>query len=233
MKSLRIAAVAMALAFGDVAAQAEDAKPYFDNQVVDLLQLLPPPPPNDSDKTRAELGEVLTIQVTRSAEQAERAKADDEETVWRFADVIGPELSQAKLPHVAGFFDRIAATEGAVVDPAKKIFGRPRPYQYSDLVKPVVDKSKSAAWPSGHATLGTLIGIELSNMIPEKRAEIMARAWEYATNRVTAGMHFPSDVEMGRISGTVIAMELTRNDEFKADFEAAKKELRAALGLGA
>src|SRR4029453_15524021 len=73
---------------------ADEAKPYVDNTVIDLTMILPPPPADDSAKTREELGEVLTIQVTRTPEMVERAKADDEESVWRFADVVGPKLSK-------------------------------------------------------------------------------------------------------------------------------------------
>ena len=75
------------------------------------------------------------------------------------------------------------------------------------------------------------MGIELANMLPEKRAEIMARAWEFGHNRVVGGIHYPSDIEMGRISGTVIAQTISTHADFKAEFEAAKAELRAALGM--
>jgi acid phosphatase (class A) len=160
-----------------------------------------------------------------------RAQADDAEEIWRFADVVGPKFDKAALPKTAAFFERIAATEGAVVDPAKKIFNRPRPYLVSDLVQPVLDKSKSGAWPSGHATVGTMMGIVLSNMLPEKRDVIMARAREFGENRVVAGMHLPMDIEEGRIAGSVIAATIMQRDDFKAEFEAAKSELRSALGL--
>ena len=212
-------------------AYADDAKPFIDNQVVDLTLILPPPPANDSAQTMKELGEVLTIQVTRTPEMVARAQADDAEEIWRFADVVGAKFDKASLPKTAAFFDRIAATEGAVVDPAKKIFNRPRPYIVSDLVKPVLDQSKSGAWPSGHATVGTIMGIVLSNMIPERRAAIMARAREFGENRVVAGMHLPGDIEVGRIAGTVIAETIMQRDDFKSEFDAAKAELRAALGL--
>ena len=227
-----LATVTVLVLLGCVTAQADEAQPFIDNTTLDLLQILPPPPPNDSAETRAELAEVLTIQVTRTPAMVERARADDEETVWRFADVLGPALTKDQLPHVATFFDRLAATEGAVVDPAKKLFARPRPYQLSDLVRPAIEPSKSAAWPSGHATLGTLLGIELSRMVPEKRAELMARAWEYGHNRIVAGMHFPSDVDTGRIAGAAIAVAIARQDDFAGEFEAARQELRTALGLG-
>jgi acid phosphatase (class A) len=213
------------------AAQAEDAKPFITSKDVDLTMILPPPPANDSAETKAELGEVLTLQVTRTPEMEASAIADAEENVWRFANVMGPNFTKEKLPTFAAFFDRVVETEGAVVDPAKDVWKRPRPHQLSDLVKPVVKLSSSGSWPSGHATVGTMMGIILADMVPEKRAEIMARAAEYAHNRVVGGIHYPSDVEMGKISGSVIAAVLLNRDDFKAEYEAARAELRSDLGM--
>jgi acid phosphatase (class A) len=233
MRKLISALALVALtAFSPVLLHAEDAKPYSDNKEINLLLLLPPPPALNSDQMKTELGEILTIQVTRTKEMEARALADATENIWRFADVVdNPKFNAATLPKVAAFFDRITETEAAVVDPAKDVWKRPRPHLYSDLVKPVVPLSKSGSYPSGHATVGTLMGIELANMLPEKRAQIMARAWEFGHNRVVGGVHYPSDIEMGRITGTVIAQTISTHPDFKTDFEAAKAELRAALGL--
>jgi acid phosphatase (class A) len=211
---------------------AGDAKPFTDNKEVNLLNLLPPPPANDSAQMKAELGEILTIQVTRTPEMAARAVADAEEDIWRFSDVIdSPKFTKENLPKFSAFFDRIVETEAAVVDPAKDVWKRPRPQIYSDLVKPIVPLSKSGSYPSGHTTLGTLMGVVLSNMVPEKKTAIMTRAWEYGHNRVVGGIHYSTDIEAGRISGMVIAQTIMTHDDYKAEFEAAKTELRAALGL--
>ncbi len=233
MRKLMSALAFVALiAFSPALLHAEDAKPYSDNKEINLLLLLPPPPALDSDQMKAELGEILTLQVTRTKEMEARAIADAAQSIWRFADVVdSPKFNAADLPKLAAFFDRVVKTEGAVSDPAKSVWKRPRPHLYSDLVRPVVPLSKSGSYPSGHATVGTLMGIELANMLPEKRAQIMARAWEFGHNRIVGGIHYPSDIEMGRISGTVIAQTISTHPDFKADFDAAKAELRAALGL--
>ena len=212
-------------------ASADEAKPFATAKDIDLTQILPPPPANDSAETKAELAEVLRLQVTRTPEMEAQAKADAEEEVWRFANVMGPKFTKQSLPRLALFFDRVVATEGAVVDPAKDVWKRPRPHQLSDLVKPVVKLSSSGSWPSGHATVGTLMGIVLSDMVPEKRALIMARAAEYAHNRVVGGIHYPADVEMGKIAGSVIAAIIMQRDDFKTEFAEAKSELRADLGM--
>lgn len=211
--------------------RAEDAKPFITAKELDLTKFLAPPPANDSAQMKAELGEILTLQVTRTPEMVARAQADAEENVWRFADVLGPKFTKEALPKTDAFFARVAETEGAVVDPAKDVWKRPRPHLYSNLVKPAVPLSKSGSYPSGHATVGTLMAIVLSNMVPEKRAELMARGWEYANNRVIGGIHYRSDIEAGRIAGSLIAEAIWSQPDFAAEFAAAKAELRAALGL--
>jgi acid phosphatase (class A) len=231
-KLLTVLAFSTLFALATPSLHAEGAKPFSDNKEINLLVLLPPPSANDSTQTKTELGEILAVQVTRTPDMEARAVADATENIWRFADVINnPKFNAESLPKFAAFFDRVVETEGDVVDPAKDMWKRPRPHLYSDLVKPVVPLSKSGAYPSGHATVGTLMGIVLSNMLPEKRAQIMARAWEYGHNRLVGGIHFASDIEMGRIAGTVIAQTISTHPDFKTEFDAAKTELRGALGL--
>ena len=204
--------------------------PYLDSTAIDLTALLPPPPSADSTETRAELGELLVIQVTRTPDMVARAQADAVEEVWRFADVLGPKFTADTLPKTAALFERLVATDNAVLNPAKLHFNRQRPYVVSDLVRPVVKPATSGSWPSSHASLGTLMGIVLADMLPEKRMALMDRARTYADNRLVAGTHFPSDIEMGRTAGTVIAAMVLNQTAFAADYAAARTELRAVLG---
>lgn len=234
MRIPKICVAAFALFAAFATAVAADVKPYVDAGSVDLLRILPPPPANDSAQTLAELGEILTIQIARTPAMAERARADSEESIWRFADVLGDRFTEQNLPKLAALAERLVKTEDAVVKPAKKGFNRPRPYVLNKLVEPLragASTTPSGAWPSGHTTLGTLLGIVLADMVPEKKAELMHRAWEYGDNRVVAGVHYRSDVETGRIAGSVIAAALMTRQDFRKDFDAARKELRAALGL--
>ncbi|HTD04606.1 phosphatase PAP2 family protein [Undibacterium sp.] len=210
---------------------AKEGKPFITAKDLDLTRLLPPPADRDSPQTKLELAEVLNFQVTRTPDMVARAQADAVENIWRFSDVLGARFNKDKLPKLNAFFIRVLASEGPVTDPAKDFWKRPRPHQYSDLAKPVVKLSSSYSYPSGHATAGTLMGIVLANMVPERRAEIMQRAYEYANNRIVAGIHFRSDVDAGRMAGTLMAATLMTHDDFNAEFDTARSELRAELGL--
>ena len=46
-------------------------------------------------------------------------------------------------------------------------------------------------------------------------------------------MHYPSDVEAGKLAGSVLAASLFGSPAFQADYAAAKSELRQALNLPA
>ena len=89
----------------------------------------------------------------------------------------------------------------------------------------------SYSYPSGHSTLGTTVAILLSQMVPEKRAELYARGWYYGDERVIAGVHFPTDIEAGRIQATVIVAFMMQNAQFRSDLAAARAEVRSALSL--
>jgi acid phosphatase (class A) len=89
----------------------------------------------------------------------------------------------------------------------------------------------SYSYPSGHSTFGAMTAILLSNMVPEKQAELFARGWDYGQSRVIGGVHFPTDVESGRIEATAMVALMMQNGDFRTDFAAAKAELRKGLGL--
>lgn len=103
----------------------------------------------------------------------------------------------------------------------------------------VKDKEKAAqelaesSYPSGHATFGTVCAILLADMVPERRREIFERNRDYEHSRMVVGAHYPSDLESGRIAGTVATTLMMQNAQFQRDFAAAQTHLRAVLHLPA
>ena len=202
--------------------------------VVELSSLLPPPPAAGSPVARQDLETVLGVQATRTHADEEAARADTEHSVFRFADVFGSDFNVAALPKTAAFFEHVAKYDKAEVKRAKEYWHHPRPPVVSSQVRPLAqEKPDDWSYPSGHATLGHSEAVLLANMVPEKRAEIFARADLYAQHRIVMGVHFPSDVEAGRLAGTVIGAQLLQQADWQTDFQAARTELRAALHLPA
>jgi acid phosphatase (class A) len=217
-------------------AQAADTKYgdyiFFKPGQIDLGKLLAPAPDPASDTQKADLAAVFEAQKTRTPAQIEQAVGDNALSIYRFADVLGPNFSADRLPKLEAFFKRVFNDSRILVLTSKDVWDRPRPYVVSAQVETIGERPKApGSYPSGHSIFGYLSAILLANMVPEKAAVLYARGYQYGANRVIAGVHFPSDLEAGRMAATVIAAGLMQNPQFQSEFESAKAELRESLRL--
>ena len=216
-------------------------QPYLSAADVDLARLLAPPPAAGSAVELAEKDELLAIQAGRTAEAGEAAHADSERSVLRFAGALGAGFTAQSAPLTVALIKEVAHEAEGLSDGAKAKFQRPRPFVSYPEITPILaaptdgsrPPGRTPSYPSGHATFAALAGILLANMVPERSAAIFDRAADFAHNRLVAGVHYRSDVDAGRISGTVIANTLLHNPRFLADFAKARAETRQALGLPA
>ena len=164
--------------------------------------------------------------------RSSKAVGDNALSIYRFADTLGQSFSAERLPKLDAFFKRVFNDSRMLVLTSKDVWDRPRPYVVSTQVETVgASPNAPGSYPSGHAIFGYLSAILLANMVPEKAAALYARGDQYGANRVIAGVHFPSDLEAGRMAATAIAAGLMQNPQFQSEFEGAKAELRQTLGL--
>jgi acid phosphatase (class A) len=211
---------------------AADPAPYLTPAQIDLTVMLPPPPPAGSALEQSELSAVVAIQKNASTDRIALANSDANETVFdMYTRTFGAAFTPDKLPKATVFFLRALSSEDDVTAPAKTFFARTRPFLADADIKALVPPSKSGSYPSGHTTRVTLAAIILDAMLPEKADAIWARADQYAESRIIGGMHYPTDIEAGRRAGTAMAALMFSDPAFKADFLAAKAEVRADLGL--
>jgi acid phosphatase (class A) len=198
---------------------------------IDLTKLLAGPPAQGSPGQKQEIEEMLALQAARTPELAAFSKDDADMSVIRFGKILGPAFTADKLPKTVALFHKVRDKANAASESAKKQFNRPRPFAADPRITPCVFKPESASYPSGHSIFATVSAILLSDMVPEKKAELFARAKEYGASRVIGGVHYPSDVADGRVSGTVIAAFLLADPNYQAEAGAVRAEIRAALGL--
>lgn len=215
--------------FAASAAPNAAALPYPSASRIDLTAILAPPP--DAAATRQELEALLAIQKRRNAADEAACVADQVISVYVFADVLGPKFTAAALPKTDALFQRVLATVHVPMAKAQQTWARKRPPLADPAIHPVGSLPPTAAYPSGHATSGALMGILLAGLLPERSAELHARGVLFGYRRILAGVHYPSDVEAGRQSAAAIAQSLYQDPQFMADYGAARTELRAGLGL--
>ena len=210
------------------------AEAYVTRDILDVTTLLPPPPQDGTQVAQDELAAVIDIQAHASEARRAQAVADANESVdTMFKSVLGAKFDPSALPATSALFERVGASEGATVNPAKKFYHRLRPWQAHPEVQGIEPKSTSGAYPSGHATKATLFAIVMSDLVPEKSREVWARSEDYQRSRVILGMHYASDLQAGVRSGTAIATVMYARADFRTALEAARTELRSVLGLPA
>jgi acid phosphatase (class A) len=203
-------------------------------QTIDLTELIPPPPPANSMEQRQDLADVIEMQEKRTEAQVKRAMADNVLSIYRFDDVLGPKFTKSNLPVTDAFFEKMHADQRAILIAAKNALQRPRPALASKDVMALGGTPRlPTGYPSGGVVMTTLTSIILAKMVPEKRFELSERNHEYALHRVVLGQHFPRDVRAGEIAGTVIAHALMETPAFMRDLQAARTEVRQALGYPA
>lgn len=241
-------------------ARAPAPAPYIAPGLIDMTRLLPPPSPAGSAAERRELDELLELQTTSSPERRALAEADGEINLTRFANILGPKLKPETLPVVMGFLGQASRSSGSIIGITKDCWLRPRPFVTEPRLQPPGNLKASAgarrgaprapvplgagspcvesgpasdysyAYPSGHSTWGAMTAMLLAEMIPEKRAELYARGWEYGDSRMVGGVHYRSDVEAGRTQAAIVIGLMMANPRFHEDLARARDELRTALG---
>ena len=208
--------------------------PWFNAQAIDFVAITPAPPAPGSELDRQDMREVLLAQRTRTSAQIHRAQADDkEENIFIFASILGANFNAGELPVTAAFSQHLREASAVINPPLKLRFGRSRPFVASTQVHPVCEKTASKSFPSGHAMVGTLEALALTQIVPERSLEILHRLDQYTHNRVLCGVHYPSDVAASRIVASSLFGLIAASPAFQKELAAAKSEVRNHLALAA
>jgi acid phosphatase (class A) len=214
-----------------VAAQTEAPAPlhFLKAGEVDLAKFLPDPPKPGSKAQKKDMAISLAWQAKRTAAMEALAQADADQSVFRFAAPLGASFAKDRLPVAAHFFEEVLEDAREVGEAAKTHWSRPRPFVASAQIHPCVPQPPTNSYPSNHATVGMLYAEILARMLPEQRLRLLARARQYAEDRVICGVHYTTDIEAGKRAGAFEAFAMFRNAAFEKEFAAAKAEVRSVL----
>jgi acid phosphatase (class A) len=191
---------------------------------VDVTALLPPPPAPGSAEAVADTDAVLRAQGARTEADVARAKSEAKLTPAAFQSVLGAAFTAQKYPSVYGLLKDAERDSKYFASKAKDYFARPRPKDADSRVRPVIVIRHNFAYPSGHATRGTLWATILSEIVPGKKKELAARGQEIGWDRVVAGVHYPSDVHAGEVLGQTLARAMLKSPDFRERLQMAKQE---------
>ena len=198
---------------------------------IDYRSLLKKPDPPDSPQFQAELQEVRRL--ANSHRRRKWSMPPTRRLSGRtFCAGPRPHFNSHVLPRTFAFLQELMWADAAVVEPIKDFYARKRPYEIDPQLTPRIELEdhRLSQWPYGTAAHpckhagGNLSGPE-GIAVPSCRGD--------SRRRVKVGMHFPSDIEAGRILGEFIYSRMRRNRCFqsrliKAERDAAPRVIGAS-----
>jgi acid phosphatase (class A) len=193
----------------------------------DFVALLAPPPAPGSAEETADLNSVRSVVKTRSPQDINTAKRDEDLSYQIFGDAIGPDFHVENLPKTLALLKKVKKTVAEPLDAAKEHWKRLRPYQLDKTIS-ITKPEPSFGYPSGHSTHGTVNALVLAELFPEKRDAIMDIGRKLGWDRVILGKHYPTDIYAGRVFAQAIVREMMKNPQFVQDLAAAKAEIAAS-----
>jgi len=219
------------IAAGSLTAQP-GRTPYLAGAAVpDMFQVLPEPPQIGSPRDDADRA---IFKATRSFKGSPRWELAVNDAALGIAAILadfrcalGLNLTPQNAPQTAALLSGALRVSGGAIVQAKQKFQRKRPYLIDPVEADQLCTAKLADfdYPSGHTTAGWAMGLALAETAPDRASAILARARAFGESRVVCGMHNASAVDAGYLAGSALFGALLESDSFRADVEAARKEL--------
>ena len=131
---------------------------------------------------------------------------------------------------------RSLADLGLAAYPAKKAYGRSRPFMANG--QPTCTPGDEAilredpSYPSGHTAIGWGWALILSDLAPGRAPAILARGRAYGESRIVCNVHWYSDVVSGQLVGAAAFARLQDNETYRAAMAAARRDIAAAREQG-
>lgn len=194
---------------------------------VDAVAILAPPPEPGSPRAKLEEGPPEHVWTEARLAQARADNAID--PFLAFSSVMGPDFTAEKRPATKALFDKTIRALGPNIGVTKDHWKRPRPFivdpTRATCITPDDRLRASGSYPSGHSAIGWGWALVLAEAAPDNASAILQRGREYGDSRVVCGVHYPSDVEAGRLLASAELARLHAEPGFEAAIRAAAAEL--------
>jgi len=204
------------------------------------LTLLPAPPVKESVAFIADQEAYLTtrslINTPRWTQAIKDANLHFPAAPEAFSCALNAPITNDAMPNLYMLMDRTKTDTSAATSKAKNYYKRVRPFvehkQTSCTPNDEAALAQNGSYPSGHTTIGWTWALILAEINPDRADAILSRGYAFGQSRVICGVHWQSDVTAGRVVAAAVVAKLHSDPVFRAQLEAAKKELAAAQAKG-
>ena len=233
------AALLCGMATVQAAGDEKNGHAYFTKaQLPNMAYILPAPPEFESarfvaDQSQYLWGKLMRLDEARCAQAKRDAVYSMATIIEEFGGIFGLEITKEDTPEIYSILQDVCASCDSIYSDAKVYFNRQRPYAYYNegtIVPEKEDKHRyEGSYPSGHTVLGWTSALLLAdiNTSPEAMQGLLTRGYEFGQSRVIAGYHWQSDVDAGRMAGTVLYHMIRNHERFIGQLERARAEFVA------
>jgi acid phosphatase (class A) len=236
--------IALLLCLGLISANAMAAAPKGDDvttrpdryystneDALDSLAILPPPPAFDSLRFMQDEAMYEQGLIERNTERGEMAVLDAKsgKVAESLSSAFGCSITQENTPEIYGLIAHLRGELGDMATrAAKQKYYRVRPYVLHQTNTCYADDEErlrnNGSYPSGHSARGWAVALILSEINPQRKEIILKRGFEMGQSRVICGYHWQSDVDAGRLAGSAAVAALHANPAFMEQLQKAKGE---------
>ena len=172
--------------------------------------------------------------------RAAQAQRDAVYSMQTVIDEMGPlfglEITKEGTPEIYSILQDVCASCDSIYSGAKAKFNRQRPYAYYDEGTLIPEKEEKhryeGSYPSGHTVFFWTSALLLAdiNQTNEAMEALLARGYDFGQSRVIAGYHWQSDVDAGRMAGTVLYQLIRSHERFIGQLDRARAEFKDKTG---
>ncbi len=191
---------------------------------VDLAHFPAPPAVGDLNDER-DLQTVRTFQQIRTRARCAQAEEESGSTRTFFEN----DLSPNELGLVAVLLGTVWDETDLFVHILKNRWNRPRPFMRDASISLCVSEHFSGSYPSGHAANSRAMARVLAMLFPDRAQKFFASSDRVGENRVIGGVHYPSDVEAGKMLADKVFEALMVSPKFREQFVQTKHSLSSGL----
>lgn len=203
------------------------AEEYFSADKIPLNSIAKPLDRNHQEY-RSEVNKIILLQKNADPKEVEESNNEIALKAENISVFVDQSLTRSDLPKLYILLDNSLQTTIKVTEKFKNHWNMKRPYLSDSRIKSLVKTpATNPSYPSGHTTTSFVTAEILASLIPSKSNQFLQRADEVANHRILVGMHFPHDIEAGKVLAKIILKNLHQSDEFKKDYAAAAAELSA------
>lgn len=224
------------------AGDEKNGRAYFTKaELPNMANILPAPPEFESarfvaDQSQHLWGKLMRLDEVRCAQAQRDAVYSMQTIIDEFGDTFGVEITKEETPEIYTILQDVCASCDSIYSDAKAHFNRMRPYTYYNEGTIVPEKEEKhryeGSYPSGHTVLGWTSALLLAdiNQSPKAMEGLLARGYEFGQSRVIAGYHWQSDVDAGRMAGSVLYQLIRNHERFIGQLAKARAEFAEKKG---